>query len=112
MSHLQCAIASRCGSAAPHPSPCISGGVARCCSHPPVTRTRRGEGAVGSPEQREAAKDERPGRPIALRSSRPRESVDRRANLGNELVQMRGPRARIRKEEPCPTGRLLTAKEV
>jgi transposase len=56
--------------------------------------------------------DERHGRPFAFGSTRSWESVGRRANSGNELEQMRGPRARIRKEEPRPPRRPPTAKEV
>jgi len=97
----------------PLPSPCISRGVARCRSHTPVPLAPRGKAALRSPEQREeAGKGERPGRPVALRSWRPWGSEGRQANSGSELVQMRGPRARIRKEEPSPARRPPTAKEV
>jgi transposase len=79
-------------------------------SRPPLAIPRKAE--LRSPEQREVAIVERHGRPLGPRSKRSLGSVGRRANSGNELAQMRGPRARIRKEEPCPPRQPLTAKEV
>jgi len=87
--------------------------VARYRSHPPVPLAPRGKAALRSPVQREEAeKNQRSGRSSSLGSSRSRESVGRRADFGNELEQMRGPRARIRKEELRPSVRPPTAKEV
>src|SRR4029077_7315065 len=43
-------------------------------------------------------------------SSRPAESLGRRGDFPSELVQLRGPRARIRKVEPVGT-KLLPQKE-
>ena len=91
----------------------MSRGVARSRSKGAVPLARRGNAALGSPAQRKAAaKDEGPGRPMTLRSSRPWESESRRASLGNELEQMRGPRARIRQDETCPIRHPPTAEEV
>ena len=79
----------------------------------PWLLAQRGKAKLRSPAQREAAKkDERRDRSLALRSSRSWESVGRRAGFGKELEQTRGPRARIRKEEPHPSRRPPTAKEV
>src|SRR6478672_12521192 len=69
----------------------MSRGVARSRSKGAVPLARRGNAALGSPAQRKAAaKDEGPGRPMTLRSSRPWESESRRASLGNELEQCVG----------------------
>src|SRR6185312_14551362 len=91
--------------------PCISRGVARCRSHTPAPLATPSKAGLRSRPTSEAhGKGKRRDRPSDPGSSRPAQSVGRRGASPSELVQLRGPRARIRKAEPVGT-KLLPPQE-